>query len=112
MVVLPRPALGGDHTRPMDAAEVADREGVGALRLALLGLVDAEMPVRVLGPAVLLDEGVLLVGGGSRLGPVVALIADDLAVANEGAGVAQRRFIQFDCPDGTLSEPRGVGRGA
>jgi hypothetical protein len=64
----------------VDLLEVAVRELVMALRLLALLVVDAEVPLRVLAPAVLLDELVLLRGGRLVLAPVVALVQDDLAL--------------------------------
>src|SRR5215207_4977887 len=46
----------------MDGLEVPVGELVVALRLAVLLVVNAQVPLRVLAPAVLLDEFVLLLG--------------------------------------------------
>ena len=51
VVELTRPALPRDHSAAVHPPEVAERERVRALRLAVLGLVDPEVPVRILGPS-------------------------------------------------------------
>ena len=52
-----RPVVTGDDPGPMHAAEVAVDEGVPRLRLVGRALGEAQMPGRVLLPAVALQEG-------------------------------------------------------
>jgi hypothetical protein len=58
----------------VDAAEVAVRELVVPLGLLVHLGVDAEVPLPVLTPAVLVEVGILLVSGRCVFAPVVPLV--------------------------------------
>ncbi|WP_158252083.1 hypothetical protein [Cryobacterium sp. M25] len=79
----------------MELLEVAVRKQVttsGAL--GLVG-VFAEMPFCVLGHPVLVDEGVVLIGAGSVLAPVVPIVMSDLAATQQPLRVGEGFLIQF-----------------
>src|SRR3954469_14387252 len=66
-----------------------------ALRLLALVVVDAEVPLRVRPPTVLLDEGVFRVGAWLVLAPVVAVVICELALERELAGLAVAGVVEL-----------------
>ncbi len=80
----------------MDVAEIAVGKLVAGLGVRGLLLVDAEMPPGVFGEAVLLDEAVLLLGGGLVLAPVVALAEHGLALGDELLRLLEGALVELD----------------
>ena len=72
LLVLPlaRTVLARDQARSMHATEIAEDEGIATLGLVRCSVRQAEVPGRVVGPSVRLEERVLPVGGGLRVAPV------------------------------------------
>src|SRR3989441_4269614 len=62
VLALPRPDLGRQHATPMDLLEVAVRKLVVPFGVDVRVRVDAEVPLAVLGKAVLFDEAILILG--------------------------------------------------
>src|SRR5215216_6254564 len=80
----------------MDLLEVAVRELVVPLGVVVHRVVDPEVPQAVVLPAVLVEVLVLLVGGRLVLAPVVALVGDELTVADQLLRVLESPVVQLD----------------
>jgi len=83
----------------MDVAEIAVGEFVAALDVRRLLLVDAEMPARIFGHAVLGDEAVLLLRRRLMLAPVVALVKHRLALADQLLRMREGALVEPDSID-------------
>jgi hypothetical protein len=96
VVILPGTALTGDHRTPVERVEVAVGKQIPALCALGFVRVFAEMPLRELREAVVVDERVFVVGGRRVFTPVVSLVERDLVAAEETFGVSERFFIESD----------------
>jgi hypothetical protein len=97
--VLARAGFGREDRAAVRVLEVAVGEAVARLRLLATFFVDAEMPFRVLAPAVFLDEPVLVFGRRLVLAPVVAIAVP--ADANGGWGEQREGWLRRSAYSGS-----------
>ena len=85
MAVLGGPAFQGDNGAAVDLLEIPEREAHAAFRLIGFVVVVSQVPFREISEAMLVDEGVFVVGRWCVLTPVITDVAFNLPVLDEFA---------------------------